>query len=76
MANARRRTQRTSRTATRMATRTAGNGSPAVSDAGTPRSASLADWQQEMHYINKDLRDLLIVTVILFVLLFVVGFFL
>ena len=40
------------------------------------RGATMVDWQKEMHYINKDLRDLLVISAILFVLLFVVGFFL
>lgn len=73
MANARRRTQRTSRTATRMAARS--GGAAAVSDVESS-PISMVDWQKEMHYINKDLRELLIITVLLFVLLFAVGFFL
>lgn len=39
-------------------------------------ASRMVDWQKEMKYINKDLRELMIVTSILFVLLFVVGFFL
>jgi hypothetical protein len=72
MTNARRRTQRPNRTATRVAARAAG---VATLENEEPR-ASMIDWQSEMKYINKDLRELLIITVVLFVLLFVVGFLL
>jgi hypothetical protein len=75
MANARRRTQRPSRTATRMAARTGGGTSAPVETEGT-RASNMIDWQKEMLYINKDLRELLIISVILFALLFLVGFFL
>jgi hypothetical protein len=50
-------------------------GAAAVSDVESS-PISMVDWQKEMHYINKDLRELLIITVLLFVLLFAVGFFL
>ena len=73
MANARRRTQRPSRTAARVAARNTGEGALESSEM---RGATMVDWQKEMHYINKDLRDLLVISAILFVLLFVVGFFL
>jgi hypothetical protein len=46
-----------------------------VPEREEPR-VSAVDWQHEMHYINKDLRELLIITIILFALLFIVGFFL
>ena len=72
MANARRRTQRPSRTTTRMAARAT---QPTVVDAHESR-ATAVDWQREMNYIHKDLRDILIISVILFALLFTVGFFL
>jgi hypothetical protein len=74
MANARRRTQRTNRTAARAAARNAG---PAAAvEAAEARTSAMIDWQKEMQYINKDLRELLIITVSLFALLFIVGFFL
>jgi hypothetical protein len=40
------------------------------------RSNRMADWAIEMKHINHDLRELLVISVILFVLLFAVGFFL
>ena len=73
MANARRRTQRPNRTATRVAARAAG---VAMLENEESRASSMIDWQSEMKYINKDLRELLIITIVLFVLLFAVGFFL
>ncbi|MCC6453419.1 MAG: hypothetical protein IT328_00605 [Caldilineaceae bacterium] len=78
MANARRRTQRASRTGTRSTTtRSAGSGaSAATMEAEEVRAGRRVDWANEFVYINKDLRQLFIVTIILFVLLFVVGFFL
>jgi hypothetical protein len=78
MANARRRTQRASRTGTRSTTtRSAGSGALAATmEAEEVRAGRRVDWQNEFVYINKDLRQLFVVTIILFVLLFVVGFFL
>ena len=78
MANARRRTQRGSRTAARNianASATAGT-MTATLEAEEIHASRLVDWQREMKYINKDLRELMIVSSILFVFLFVVGFFL
>lgn len=77
MANARRRTQRTSRTTSRIASRNAGTGAMAATfDADETRLGKTIDWEHEMKYIKKDLRELMIITVILFVLLFAVGIFL
>jgi hypothetical protein len=77
MANARRRTQRTNRTVTRMAARSEGATSAAVAvESEEVRAGKMLDWQNEMKYINHDLRELLIISVSLFVLLFIVGFFL
>jgi hypothetical protein len=78
MANARRRTQRTSRTGTRSTTtRSAGTGALAATmEAEEVRAGRRVDWQKEFVYINKDLRQLFIVTAILFVLLIGGGFFL
>lgn len=75
MANARRRTQRTSRTAARVAARhnPAAGAAPVAEEL---RTGGTIDWQNEMKYINKDLRQLLIISASLFVLLFVAGFFL
>lgn len=75
MANARRRTQRPSRTTSRVAARNAGPGALAM-DAQETGLGKKVDWEHEMKYIKKDLRDLLIITIILFVLLFAVGIFL
>jgi hypothetical protein len=77
MANARRRTQRTSsRSAARVAARTAGDVAGGALEADEGGMASKVDWQKEMFYINKDLRELLIISVALFAVLFIVGFFL
>lgn len=74
MANARRRTQRASRSTTRnTAARTA---APAALESEEARLGRRVDWQNEFVYIRKDLRQLLIVTAVLFVLLFAVGYFL
>lgn len=75
MANARRRTQRSSRTTSRVAARNAGPGALAI-EGDENRLGKTVDWEHEMQYIKKDLRDLSIITVILFVLLFAVGIFL
>jgi hypothetical protein len=45
-------------------------------DAEEARMGRTIDWENEFKYITTDLRQLLIVSIILFVLLFVVGFFL
>lgn len=45
-------------------------------DVDDARNGKKVDWQGEMKYINKDLRELLIISVSLFALLFLVGFFL
>jgi hypothetical protein len=77
MANARRRTQRPSRTNTRMAARNAGPSAAATTlEAEKTHAGNLVNWDNEMKYINKDLRELAIISVALFALLFVVGFFL
>ena len=77
MANTRRRTQRTGRTTTRATSRNAGPGAVAAAlDAEKAHSGNMANWQIEMKLIYKDLRELMIISVVLFVLLFGVGFFL
>jgi hypothetical protein len=76
MANTRRRTQRTTRTATRSAAARSGGAGAAVMESEEARLGRQRDWQNEFKYISGDLRQLLIVSTILFVLLFVVGFFL
>ncbi len=76
MANARRRTQRPSRTTTRMAARTSRPEAAASTlESERTHAGNVVNWQNEMRYIHKDLRDLAVVTAILFVMLFVVGFF-
>jgi hypothetical protein len=58
-----------------MAARSTGLGSStATLESPETRVSSMVDWQKEMFYINKDLRELLIITIILFVLLFIAGF--
>jgi hypothetical protein len=78
MANARRRTQRATRTSTRSSTsRPTGTGVLAGTlEAEEARMGRTVDWQNEFRYISADLRQLLIVSVILFVLLIAAGFFL
>lgn len=78
MANARRRTQRGSRTAARNMANASAAAGPMIAtlESEEIHASRMVDWQKEMKYINKDLRELMIVTSILFVLLFVVGFFL
>lgn len=74
MANARRRTQRANRSAARSTlARPAG---VAIIETEEARLGRTIDWQNEFKYIREDLRHLLVVTIILFVLLFAVGFFL
>jgi hypothetical protein len=75
MGTARRRTQRANRTATKAATQNAG-AAAATLEAEEARVGKKVDWESEMKYINKDLRELLIISASLFALLFVVGFFL
>jgi hypothetical protein len=74
MANARRRTQRTNRTSTRSSV--AASSMAAALESEEIRTTRIVNWQSELKYINQDLRDLLIISTILFVLLFAVGFFL
>lgn len=77
MANTRRRTQRAGRTTARATSRNAGPGAAvAAVDAEKAHSSNMANWQIEMKLIYKDLRELMIISVALFVLLFGVGFFL
>ena len=81
MANARRRTQRTGRTTARSTTRqVARNVGPSAEatamEAETAHMGNLANWQIEMKLIHKDLRELMIISIALFALLFAVGFFL
>ena len=75
MTNARRRTQRTNRTPTKAASQASG-GAAATLNPEEAHNGAKVNWQNEMVYINKDLRELLIISVSLFALLFVVGFFL
>ena len=75
MANARRRTQRTTRTIARNMAGAATAAATTV-DADDARSSRTMNWQNELKYINHDLRYLLTISTILFVLLFVIGFFL
>ncbi len=74
MGNTRRRTQRPNRTGIRS---TPGTGSAATTlQSDEIRSARSMNWQSELKYINGDLRQLLIISTVIFVLLFAVGFFL
>ena len=77
MANARRRTQRTTTRNRSTSLRPAGTGTlataPEVSEQ--ERISRAMDWQGEYEYIKKDLRQLMLVSTILFVLLFAIGFF-
>lgn len=87
MAAPKRRTQRSDRTTARIAARNAGTGmdvkttpaksgaAAAVAESDEARAGRMMDFQIEMKYINHDLRELLIISVILFALLFLVGFF-
>src|SRR5690349_16204313 len=52
-----------------------GMSATAVADAEEARAGRMMDFQVEMKYINHDLRELLIISVCLFALLFLVGFF-
>lgn len=82
-----RRTQRSDRTTARIAARNTGTGmdmttsgsksgaGAAVADSDEVRAGRMMDFQVEMKYIHQDLRELLIISVCLFALLFVVGFF-
>lgn len=75
MANARRRTQRTNRTIARnMAS--AATTAAAVPNSEEVRSSRTMNWQNELKYINQDLRYLMTISAILFILLFAIGFFL
>jgi hypothetical protein len=78
MGNPRRRTQRTNRSAVRQAARnvSSANAAAVAVESEEVRASKMRDWQIEMKHINHDLRELLIITVILFALLFAVGFFL
>jgi len=76
MANPKRRTQRSARTTARIAARNSGTVvSSAGPDSVEARAEKMMDFQNEMKYINHDLRELMIISVSLFALLFVVGFF-
>ncbi len=78
MANARRRTQRiTTRSNTRstMTRPTGTEARVAVFESDADRASKALDWQAQYKYVTSDLRQLLVVSVILFVLLFVAGFF-
>jgi len=87
MAAPKRRTQRSARTTARIAARNAGTGmnvtttttragaAAATLDSEEARAGRMMDFQVEMNYINHDLRELLIISVCLFALLFLVGFF-
>jgi hypothetical protein len=76
MANTRRRTQRANRTAARTAIARQPGAAAATLESEDVRMGRTIDWQSENKYITTDLRQLLIVSIILFVLLFVVGFLL
>jgi hypothetical protein len=78
MATARRRTQRTSRSGVRQAARNAaasGIKTP-VMDTEESHASHMRDWQIEMKHIYHDLRELMIISVSLFALLFIVGYLL
>lgn len=72
MANARRRTQRTT---TRSNIRSTGTSSTGVPISDVERVSKAMDWQTQYKYVTGDLRQLLIVSIIIFALLFVAGFF-
>jgi hypothetical protein len=78
MTNARRRTQRSTRGSTKAASQASIGGTAGTTtlDTEDARNGAKVNWANEMVYINKDLRELLIISVSLFALLFVVGFFL
>jgi hypothetical protein len=78
MANARRRTQRTTTRNRSTSLRTAGMGTAATAPevSEQERISRAMDWQGEYEYIKKDLRQLMLVSTFLFVLLFAIGFFL
>lgn len=77
MGNARRRTQRTnSRAAARTAIARSSAAGVAVFEGEDTRAGRTIDWENEFKYVTTDLRHLLVVSIILFALLFVVGFFL
>jgi hypothetical protein len=71
MANARRRTQRPT---TRSTTRSTVARSTGTASSDGDRVSKAIDWETQYKYITGDLRQLLIVSIIIFVLLFVVGF--
>jgi len=76
MATPKRRTQRSARTTARIAARNSGTVvTSAGSDSLEARAEKMMDFQNEMKYINHDLRELMIISLSLFALLFVVGFF-
>ena len=75
MTNARRRTQRSNRGSTKAASQASIGGATTLAPEEV-RAGAKVNWANEMVYINKDLRELLIISVSLFALLFVVGFFL
>lgn len=77
MGNARRRTQRTNnRAAARTAIARSSAASATTMDSEEVRMGRTIDWENEFKYVTTDLRHLLVVSIILFALLFTVGFFL
>ncbi len=72
MANARRRTQRTTTRSNIRSTGASSTGAP-ISDG--ERVSKAMDWEAQYKYVTSDLRQLLIISVIIFVLLFAAGFF-
>jgi hypothetical protein len=72
MANARRRTQRPT---TRSNTRFTVASSTGTASSDGERVSKAMDWEAQYKYVTSDLRQLLIVSIIIFALLFVVGFF-
>ena len=77
MATPKRRTQRSARTTARIAARNSGTVAPAAAggESEEARAGKMMDFQNELKYIYHDLRELLVISVSLFALLFLVGFF-
>jgi hypothetical protein len=74
MGTARRRTQRTTSRTTATRSRLLAPETPAA-EAEEVRTARAVNWQTEYKYVFNDIRQLLIISAALFVMLFVVGFF-
>ena len=74
MGTARRRTQRTT---TRTSTTRSRLLAPetAAAEVEEVRAARAVDWQTEYKYVINDIRQLFIISAVLFVMLFVVGIF-